>query len=76
MDLESIGGRIVKCPLCGFEFEKGEAACRNCPLHKSCDMVKCPNCGYDIPTESRLGKLIRRLFRREKDYGYVRSENK
>jgi len=53
----------MKCPLCGFNFkeEESEVACQGCPIARPCGLIKCPNCGYEIPRESGLIKLIKRL---------------
>ena len=52
----------MKCPLCGLEFkeEDGQAACKGCPMARSCELIKCPNCGYEIPKESALIKKLKR----------------
>ena len=52
----------MKCSLCGFEFkeEEGQAACKGCPISRSCSLVKCPNCGYEIPKEPNLIKSLKR----------------
>ena len=44
----------MKCPLCGFSFERevAESACAaGCRLWKECDLVRCPNCYYENVTE-------------------------
>jgi len=57
----------VKCPLCGHEFEEAREACSACPLHaKGCGMVCCPRCGYTIPGESKVLKLIKRIWGRRR----------
>jgi len=52
----------MKCRLCGLEFNEsdGEAACKGCPVGRSCSMLKCPNCGYEVPGESGLLKLFKK----------------
>lgn len=41
---------MVKCPLCGFQFDPAGAAsaCGACPLGSGCDSACCPNCGYSF----------------------------
>ncbi|MFQ6088420.1 MAG: hypothetical protein ACE5K0_05925 [Candidatus Methanofastidiosia archaeon] len=41
----------MKCELCGFEFFRGEEACKECFL-RHCNMVRCPNCGYEFIGDS------------------------
>lgn len=55
----------MKCSLCGYEFEKEESAisCKGCPFLKGCDMIRCPNCGFEVPAESKLVKVLKRLRR-------------
>lgn len=52
-----IGGTqiLIKCPLCGKEFEKEEAgkACAACGK-KGCGLIKCPNCGYEFPLDKTV----------------------
>ncbi len=56
---------MTVCPFCGYEYESAATArCPGCPLANVCAMGCCPRCGYKLPTESRLGKLIRRLTTR------------
>ncbi len=52
----------MKCMLCGLEFkeEEGQAACKGCPIARSCSLIKCPNCGYEISKESDLIKSLKR----------------
>ncbi len=55
----------MKCPLCGCEFEEPEQACTACPMHsKGCSLKCCPSCGYALPGESKVLRLIRRIWRR------------
>ncbi len=54
------------CPLCGLEYEPGDATCHasGCPLASSaCRKLHCPRCGYSVPDESAsvLARLVRRL---------------
>lgn len=56
----------MKCGLCGYEFNVGEAqvACAVCPLVGHCGLVHCPRCGYEMPPEARLVGWLRRLRER------------
>ena len=58
---------MATCPLCGFQYEPGESACRTsgCPLAgTNCSKLHCPRCGYSVPDEqaSTLARWVRRLF--------------
>jgi len=57
----------MKCPLCGFQFEKGEAGCPSCPLHRNCQLIRCPHCSYCIVEESRLVNMLRRALKKGED---------
>jgi len=59
---------MIKCPMCNHSFseDEGRAACAGCPLGANCGMIRCPNCNYDIPKQSRLLAIIKRI-RRQKD---------
>jgi hypothetical protein len=48
------------CPLCGFRFREGAAACDGCPLSGGCDTACCPHCGYRFVTGSRILGTLRR----------------
>ncbi len=40
---------MMKCPLCGFEFEAQAMTCTPaCPLKGACHFVCCPRCGSQI----------------------------
>jgi endogenous inhibitor of DNA gyrase (YacG/DUF329 family) len=43
---------LVKCPQCGFNFDKSYArafACKGCDQsYLSCGMIKCPKCGREF----------------------------
>jgi hypothetical protein len=53
----------MRCPMCANEFTRDHAAlaCRGCPFARGCKRVRCPRCGYEMPGETRLGQLVRRL---------------
>lgn len=48
---------MIKCPLCGNEFdeEKSTAGCAGCGK-SGCGLVRCPNCFYEFPPDSTLKK--------------------
>ncbi|WP_456474406.1 hypothetical protein [Candidatus Pyrohabitans sp.] len=55
----------MRCPLCGYEFEEASEACAACPMHsRDCSMKCCPRCGYHIVGESKILRLIKRIWRR------------
>jgi hypothetical protein len=43
-------GTLV-CGFCAREFleDRGQPACRSCPLSTGCHLVRCPHCGYENP---------------------------
>ncbi|HUT75925.1 MAG TPA: hypothetical protein VM221_13950 [Armatimonadota bacterium] len=53
----------IKCPMCGREFGRAQAAsaCAGCSLGRDCGMLRCPNCGYEMVGETRLGAMLRKL---------------
>jgi predicted Zn-ribbon and HTH transcriptional regulator len=59
----------VRCQLCGFEFEEGQAAggCAACSLRGGCGLIRCPNCGYEWPREPEWLARMKKLWRKEKD---------
>lgn len=44
-------GRRMECGRCGTRFgeDRGQPACRSCPLADGCRYVRCPACGYENP---------------------------
>ena len=53
----------VTCGFCAqaFEENRGQSACRLCPLTEACRFLRCPHCGYDIrglPTDPEDGATI------------------
>jgi Fe2+ transport system protein FeoA len=53
------------CPLCGHQYNPADhAACRTCPLNKSCSLVCCPACGHTTidPARSRLAQWLTMLL--------------
>lgn len=56
----------MKCPLCGYQYDKDRLACHAaCPLAGGCAIICCPNCGYQMVDESKSGlaKLLRHFWR-------------
>lgn len=37
---------MIRCALCGFEYEPLPACPLSCPLRGGCHFVCCPHCGY------------------------------
>ena len=61
---------MIKCPLCGCEFEEENAKtpCEACCVSKGCsNILCCPNCDYHLPVKSKVVEFITGLFRRKKD---------
>lgn len=57
----------LRCPLCGFEFEKLDTLCSHgCPLGGSCNFVRCPSCQYEYPPQPRRVSLLDRILGRGK----------
>ena len=46
-------GRHTVCGLCGrgFREDRGQPACRSCPLSRACRYLRCPSCGYENPVD-------------------------
>lgn len=42
---------MIACGMCGREFreDRGQPACRACPLSEGCGFVRCPHCGHENP---------------------------
>jgi Fe2+ transport system protein FeoA len=58
--------RYVICPLCGFEFERGDTLCvHGCPMRTHCSLIRCPSCDYEFPEKPRALTWFGRLFKRE-----------
>ncbi len=58
---------MMRCPLCGFEFEETAMNCHSsCTFNESCAIICCPNCGYQVPDErrSRVAAALRRAIAR------------
>lgn len=41
----------MNCGFCGTPFaeDRGQPACRQCPVGSGCGLVRCPHCGYENP---------------------------
>lgn len=64
-----VSTETITCAMCGRQFEedRGQAACRSCPLSAGCGRVRCPHCGYEhIATPPWVEKLERLLARRRR----------
>lgn len=64
---------MINCPLCGYAYEASAAkpTCQGCPLRSNCINTCCPRCGYKMPTESKLGKLFKRLAKKGEEVAGV-----
>jgi DtxR family Mn-dependent transcriptional regulator len=53
----------LKCPLCGFVFEKKNVVCHHgCPMGRFCKLIKCPSCQYEFPEPSQPLAWLARLL--------------
>ncbi|MDD5555971.1 MAG: hypothetical protein PHN82_01850 [bacterium] len=59
----------MRCGLCGFEFDEGEApaACGACPFRRGCALIRCPRCGFETPPEPRWAARLRRARGTDED---------
>lgn len=49
---------MMKCALCGYEFDEAGLACHSrCPLAKGCAIICCPNCDYQVVDEQKSGTV-------------------
>jgi Fe2+ transport system protein FeoA len=58
---------MIKCALCGYEFDEQALACHSqCPMSAGCAILCCPNCGYQVVDESKAwgASLIKRALSR------------
>ena len=58
---------MIKCALCGCEFDEQALACHSqCPMSNGCAIICCPNCGYQVVDESKAwgASLIKRALSR------------
>jgi hypothetical protein len=64
------GAKLIVCGFCAREFpeDRGQPACRGCPLSSGCHFVRCPDCGYENPLPPDwLRRLTRWTERHESD---------
>lgn len=59
---------MVKCSLCGREYDdkEAESGCVGCPMSQGCGRIKCPHCGFENVKESKIIEAIKKL-REKKD---------
>lgn len=52
----------ITCGLCGTDFheDRGQVACRACPLGADCGLIRCPSCGYENPRVPRWMNAVSR----------------
>jgi rubredoxin len=51
--------KLMRCTLCGHEFDPAALACHSaCPLSAGCAVICCPNCGYHMVNESRSKTVV------------------
>ncbi|MDP2599678.1 MAG: hypothetical protein Q8P84_02950 [Deltaproteobacteria bacterium] len=60
--VQKTADKPVACSLCGFQFNRAEAACGGCTLYGGCGSIKCPNCGFEFVTESKLVNWFTKLL--------------
>lgn len=62
---QASAGPAFTCGMCGRRFreDRGQPACRACPLAGGCRHVRCPHCGHENPVSpgwvERLLELLR-----------------
>ncbi len=62
-----MAGDYLTCPMCGFEFARGDTLCAHgCPLGSMCRLVRCPSCQYEFPETPAAVGYFRKLFRRKR----------
>ena len=65
-----IGGVILKCRMCGFEFDENKLenrGCTSCGKHDCCNQIHCPNCGFgNHPEFEEEFEIINKLKNRIK----------
>ena len=61
-----MASEYVSCPLCGFEFSRGDTLCgHGCPLGSMCHLICCPSCGYEFPEQPTGTSWLKRIFGRK-----------
>ena len=60
---------LVTCGSCRrvFTEDRGQPACRSCPLGSGCVFVRCPYCGFDNPVEPPWLTKLRRWWKLDED---------
>lgn len=61
---------MIKCSFCGYSFSNADVieSCAGCPLKRTCNKYKCPKCGFEIPKQTKIAKIIKKLWREKSDY--------
>jgi hypothetical protein len=54
---------MIRCALCGFEYEPVPSCPASCPLNGACHFVCCPRCGYQNidPSQSSSVKWVNEM---------------
>jgi rubredoxin len=54
----------IVCGYCGLVFaeDRGQPACRACPIGDACGLVRCPSCGYENPLAPAWLQRLRRML--------------
>ena len=54
----------MNCGFCGkpFDEDRGQPACRQCPVGSGCGLVRCPHCGYENPGTPGWISFLKRTF--------------
>lgn len=55
---------MIRCALCGFEYEPVPSCPASCPLNGACHFVCCPRCGYQNidPSQSVSVQFVKRFW--------------
>lgn len=70
-----MAGDYLTCPMCGFEFARGDTLCAHgCPLGSMCRLVRCPSCKYEFPETPAAVGLFRRIFVRKRSLPVAANE--
>jgi hypothetical protein len=67
--------RTIRCGFCGGSFaeDRGQPACRGCPLGSGCGSIRCPACGYEnTAAPAWLDTLVARASRWRRKLMHVR----
>ena len=56
---------MLKCSLCGLNFDEKicPSFCDGCTIKitSTCNMVRCPNCGFEMPKQSQMERLFKKI---------------